>query len=416
MLPDASTDETPKNESKKNKNSCQTSPKLKAILARLRYVGEHVFGGDLAAYGEAVGFTEHWIKRILNENTRLRMTTFTQFVESGVVSAEWLFCGSGPMLANDCRKDDIAAYVPPVTINNAAPCIDSTMLGVPGLLEMQPIMQPDEYVVTKDAMAFLPLARATFHSRANEKPVILFVNSDVICAGVTPIIKSLLANKVITHIAMTSSAAVADYQLAKADTTDLTGFNTALKIAANSGVGIAEGIARWGLAPTDNRDMSLLAAAYDSGASASVHTTFGDTAWHLVPAINGAEFGSILGATSYVDLLAFTQQVFSLAGDPPGTFIVAGAAKPALQILSTAIDAGHRLPEPLEFNGLTIARLSNMPAKKNLEFFLAGDYRVLFSQFLDICQAVYTGKFERFLYERYGHKLLDRKQPDPVAD
>ena len=370
----------------------------------------------MAAYGAAVGFTEHWIKRILNENTRLRMTTFAQFVESGVVSAEWLFCGSGPMLANDFCKDDIAAYKPPVTINNAAPCIDSTLLGMPGPLEIQPAIEPGDYVATKDAMAFLPLARATFHSRANDKPVILFVNSDVICSGVTPVIKSLLLNKVITHIAMTSSAAVADYQLAKTAPADLTGFNAALKIAANSGVGLAEGLARWGLAEADNREASLLAAAYDSGATASVHTTFGDTAWHLAPAINGAEFGSILGVVSYIDLLAFTQQVFDMAGDPPGTFIVAGAAKPALQILSTAIDAGHRLPTPLDFSGVKVARLSSMPAKKNLEFFLSGDYRVLLPQFLDICQAVYTGKFERFLYERYGHKLLERKQPDPVPD
>lgn len=370
----------------------------------------------MAAYGAAVGFTEHWIKRILNESTRLRMTTFAQFVESGVVSAEWLFCGSGPMLASSYNADEIAAYTPPPAISSHAGCIDTTLLGQPTALEVQPFITPEEYVATKEAMAFLPLARATFHSRANEKPVILFVDSDVLCAGVTPIIQSLLKHKVFTHIAMTSAAATVDYQLAKANKADLTGLNAALKIAANAGVGFAEGVARWGFTPEDNRELSLLASAYDAGLSASVHTTFGDTALHLTPTIGGAEFGAILGAVSYVDMLVFTQKVFESAGDPPGTFIAVGSAKPGLQILSTAIDAGHRLPKPLDFSGVKIARLSNKPAKKNLDFFLAGDYRVLFPQFLDICQAVYTGKFERFLYERYGHKLLERNQPDPVSD
>ena len=124
----------------------------------------------------------------------------------------------------------------------------------------------------------------------------------------------------------------------------------------------------------------------------------------------------LLGALSYVDWLKFAKKVCDTAGDPSGTIIVAGSAKPALQLVSSAMDAGHRLPTPLDFSKVKIARLSNMPARKNLDFFLAGNYRVMFPQFLDICQVVYTSKAERAVYERYGYKLLERRQPDPAAD
>jgi len=416
MPPDAPTNGAESKNPKKSKGSFLTSPKVKAITARLRYVGEHVFGGDLAAYGQAVGFSEFWVKRILNDSTRLRLSTFAQFVESGVVSAEWLFCGSGPMLANDSRKDELAAYAPPRAIRSQLPTLDPTLLAQPVIPEAQPFITPEEYVINKDAMAFLPLARAAFHSRKQNKPVMLFLNADVVQAGITPIVIALLKNKVVTHVAMTSEAAACDLQTAKKNKADMSVFGSTLKLAANAGVGIAEGIGRWGLAPEDNRSASILAAAYDNNAAATVHVTIGETPLHIMPSTAGAEFGAVLGATASVDYLVFAEQVFGMAGDPAGTFIVAGSAQPALPLLSVAIDAGQRLPEPLDFSAVKIARISNVPANKNLDFFLSGDYRVLFPQFLDICQAVYKGKFERFLYERYGYKVLEHPQRAAPAD
>lgn len=392
------------------------SPKLRAIISRLKYVGEHLFGGDMAAYAGAVGLSEHWLNRILLEDARLRISMFSQFVNSGVVTAEWLFCGAGPMLASDRRKDAIEPYTAPTAIAASNDVLDVTLLVPPPPIAIQPFITPDDYIATKEAMQFLPIVRATYHSRANNKPVILFLNADVIEAGVTPIIQTLIRQKIVTHVAMTSAAAVADFYAGLSNQFDPSGFVSALRIGANAGMGMAEAIAKWGLAESDDRSRSVLAFAYDNGAEASVHTVLGDTPLHLLPANGGTDFGMLLGALGYVDLLQFAKKVCDTAGDPPGTIIVAGSAKPAMQLISSAMDAGQRLPSPLHFSQVKIARLSNMPARKNLDFFLAGDYRSIFPQFLDICQAVYTSKSERATYERYGYKLLERKQPDPDPD
>jgi len=392
------------------------SPKLRAIISRLKYVGEHLFGGNIAAYAEAVGLSEYWLKRILLEDARLRISVFSKFIDSGVVSAEWLFSGSGPMIASDRRKDKLEAYVPPPAIAESCNVLDPSLLSPPAPIEIQPFIRPEDCAVAKEAMRFLPIVRAIYHSRANNKPVILFVNSDVVCAGVTPIIQSFIRNKVVTHVALTSAAATADLYAAAGGSFDPGALTTALRVGANAGVGMAETLARWGLADNPGRDRSILACAYDCGAGSSVHTSFGDTVLHLNAATGGLELGELIGALSYVDLLAFSQTVCETAGEPPGTIVVAGPARPALPIVSSAIDAGHRLPTPLNFSHVKIARLSSMPARKNLDFFLAGDYRELFPQFLDLCQVVYTSKAERALYDRYGHKLLERRQPDPDAD
>lgn len=366
----------------------------------------------MAAYAQAVGLSEHWLNRILLEDARLRISMFSQFVESGVVSAEWLFFGSGPMLASDKRKDSMAPYDPPQAIAASCDVPDLSLLLPPEPVVIQPFITPAEYVMTKEAMRFLPVARATYHARANNKPVILFLNDDVIAAGVTPIVQTLLRQKIITHIAMTSAAAVADFYAALTVKFDPSGFVSALKIGANMGLGLAESIAKWALADSDARNRSILACAYDCGAGASVHTTFGDNSLHLSPVTGGTEFGQLIGGLSYVDMLSFTQAVFNTAGDLPGSIIVAGPTQPAVPIISAAIAAGQRAITPLDFRQLKIARFSNTPGRKNLDFFVAGDYRTLFPQFLDICQSVYTNKTERITYERYGHKLLERRQPD----
>lgn len=392
------------------------SPKLRAIISRLKYVGEHLFGGDTAAYAKAVGLSDYWLKRILLEDARLRISVFSQFVDSGVVCAEWLFSGSGPMLATDRRKDALAPYEAPTAIAASCDVLDTTLLTPPSPIEIQPFITPEDHVVVKDAMQFLPIVRATYHSRANNKPVILFVNEDVIQAGVTPIIQTLIKQKIVTHVALTSAAAAADFYVALATKFDPSGFVSALRIGANDGIGVAESLAKWGLAEADARERSVIAFAYDHGADVSVHTTFGDTPLHLLPVAGGTDFGMLLGALSYVDWLRLAKKVCDTAGDPPGTIIVAGSARPALQLVSSAIEAGHRLPTPLDFSKVKIARLSSSPARKNLDFFLSGNYRVMFPQFLDICQVVYTSKAERAVYERYGYKLLERRQPDSAAD
>ena len=300
------------------------SPKLRSIISRLKYVGEHLFGGDTGAYANAVGLSEQWLNRILLEDARLRISMFSQFVESGVVCAEWLFCGSGPMLATDRRKDALAPYDAPTTISKSCDVLDTTLLTPPAPVEIQPFITPEEHVVTKDAMRFLPIVRAAYHSRANNKPVILFVNDDVIQAGVTPIIQTLIKQKIVTHIAMTSAAAVADFYAALSTQFDPSGFTSALRIGANHGIGLAETLAKWSLADSDSRDRSILAFAYDNGASTSVHTVLGDTSLHLLPVQGGTDYGMLLGALSYVDWLCFAKKVCDTAGEFPGTIIVAG--------------------------------------------------------------------------------------------
>jgi hypothetical protein len=351
-------------------------------------VHAHVFDGDIEAYAKATGFTAHWLLHLLYSNARMRISAFARFVESGVVAAEWLFCGSGPMLQTGSRHNDLAGYIPPVPINSQYAFFDST-LGQPGAFAFPARGLPD--APASPHAAFVPLAKAIFAARSNNKAVTLFLNADVVRAGVGPLVIEMLKQKYVTSLAMTSDAALADIMAAYKDQPGAFTLIEPLKLAASAGVGFGEAFGQWGLSAAPERKTSIIANAYDLGVPITVHALIGEAALHAYPAVGGAELGSVLGATSYVDLLVFIAQVHQMAGNPPGVFIVAGANYPALQLLSVAIDAGQRLPTCLDFDALVIARLTPNTRLKSAAYTIAGDYAWSFSSLTSTCRSIYEG-------------------------
>lgn len=347
----------------------------------------HIFDGDIDAYAKAVGFTADWLSTLLYGHARLRISAFAKFVESGVVAAEWLFCGSGPMMRTAQTHNDLTGYTPATHINSQYPVFDST-LGQLGAFEFP---AKREIPVGKPSGVFAPLAKAIFAARANNKAVTLFVNTDVVRANISPLIVELVRQKYVTSLAMTGDAALADIMAAYKEKPETFTLVEPLRIAAQTGVGFGECFGQWGLSAAPERNNSVIAGVYDLGAPVTVHALIGENALHAYPAIGGAELGSLMGSACYIDMLALIAQVHQMSGDPPGVFIVAGANYPAMQLLSVAIDAGQRLPTCLDFDELVIARLTANPRSKSSAYTIAGDYAESFSVLNATCKAIYEG-------------------------
>lgn len=376
------------------------------MIARLRYVGAHVFGGDLAAYADAVGLTEHWLRRILNNTTRFRVSTFIKFVESGLVSAEWLFCGTGPMISRPDRQDALVAYTRPITPNSRYAVFDTLALepGLPKKPKKVACLVPNKKLIRE----CIPVALQLFAARVANRPVVLFLSHLAVKAGVAPIVLELIQKKYVTGIALTGPAAVIDYAAAKKDPVDIADLADVVKTAAAHGVGLGEGIGRWGFLPGDKRERSILAAAYDSSVPATVHTTIGDSLFHMCPALYSIEFGAALGSTSYVDALVFTAQVHKMSGLDPSLFIVSGEEEPALTVLASATSAGARLAQPLSFSGLQTIWAAERKAQQPVDHSLVGNHVEVFASILTACNAVYEG-----VTDEYVNKTAKRDKRKP---
>jgi hypothetical protein len=362
-----------------------SSPKIEAILTRLRYVGDYVFGGDMEAYAKATGFSEHWLRRILNSSTRLRLSTFSQFVESGVVNAEWMFCGTGHMLQSAQPIDPVIGYTPPAPISSRHPVFDTSLVAP---AELKPPKKRRGKIKPAKPADFLPLANDVFLTRSADLPVLLFITDPDVLHEASDVIIECLKQKYITAIAMTNEVADVDVFAAKADKHDKGSVANALKLARTAGIGFGECLGRWAFEPGDNREASILATAYDLGMPATVHTLIGESTLHLNPAIGGADYGACLGAASYIDFLTFTQFIHELR---LGVVITAGRHHAALKLMGTARDAASRmkLPKPI---ALRVAEFITYRHDFNIVHYShGGEYAATFPAFLTACKITYEG-------------------------
>jgi len=379
----------------------RSSPRTDAILARLRYIGEHVFGGDLAAYAAAVNLTEYWLRRILSGQARVRASAFVAFVESGVVSAEWLFCGTGPMLNRPDRLDPLTAYELPPAPNSRYAVFDTLAMapGLPKKPKKIGCLAPSKKLI-RDS---IPAALQLFAARTENQPVLLFLGQAAMKAGIGPIVVELTQRKYVTGIALTGTAALLDYTAVKKEPAELADFAEVVKRAAISGVGLGEALGRWGFLPGDKRERSVTAIAYDCGVPVTVHAAIGDSAFHLSPALYGVEFGAALGSVSYIDALVFTAQAHRMSGDAPSLFIVGGEEEPAFQVLASAIGAGTRLAQPLSFNRLRTAWLGERKSQHSTDYNVVGNYAEIFASMLIACNAVYEGVTDEYVNKTGKH-------------
>jgi len=143
------------------------------------------------------------------------------------------------------------------------------------------------------------------------------VGGHVIKVGLGPLVRTLLARRVVTHVALNGAAAIHDFELAAFGGTsedvesglsdgsfgmaEETGaeMNAAIRAAAAAGEGMGEGLAR-ALAARGSlpgREVSVLVAAHELGIPVTVHAAIGAEIIHQHPAADGAA----IGATSHRD-------------------------------------------------------------------------------------------------------------------
>jgi hypothetical protein len=147
---------------------------------------------------------------------------------------------------------------------------------------------------------------------AARRGVVLLVGGHVIKVGLGPLLRTLMARQVVTHVALNGAAAIHDFELAAfggtsedvesglADGTfgmaEETGaeMNAAVAAAERAGEGLGEGHARAlaARAGTPGGDVSVLLAALRHDVPITVHAALGAEITHQHPSADGAALGS----------------------------------------------------------------------------------------------------------------------------
>ena len=202
------------------------------------------------------------------------------------------------------------------------------------------------------------VANATRGKRA----VVLLIGGHVIKVGLGPLLRSLMARRVVTHLALNGAAAIHDFELAAYGGTsedvesgladgsfgmaEETGrdMNAAVATAAAAAEGMGEGLARSLAARSDlpGREVSVLVAANELDIPVTVHAAIGAEIVHQHPGADGAA----IGATSHRDFRRLAGSLPSLHDG--GVVLNLGSAvvlpEVFLKALTVARNLDHGLP------------------------------------------------------------------------
>ncbi len=187
--------------------------------------------------------------------------------------------------------------------------------------------------------------------------VILLVGGHVVKVGLGPLLRTLIARGVVTHLALNGAAAIHDFELAAFGGTsedvesgladgsfgmaEETGaeMNAAIGAAARAGQGMGEGLSRALAAhsPLPGREASVLLAAHEHDVPVTVHTAIGAEIIHQHPAADGAA----LGATSHRDFRRLAGSLPSL--DHGGVVLNLGSAVVLPEVFLKALTIARNL-------------------------------------------------------------------------
>jgi hypothetical protein len=189
--------------------------------------------------------------------------------------------------------------------------------------------------------------------------VVLLVGGHVVKVGLGPLLGTLIARGVVTHVAMNGAAAIHDFELAAfggtsedvesglADGTfgmaEETGaeMNAAIAAAARADQGMGEGLARAlaARASLPGREASMLLAAHERGVPVTVHAAIGAEIIHQHPSADGAA----LGATSHRDFRRLAGSLPML--DQGGAVLNLGSAVVLPEVFLKALTIARNLGE-----------------------------------------------------------------------
>jgi hypothetical protein len=187
--------------------------------------------------------------------------------------------------------------------------------------------------------------------------VVLLVGGHVVKVGLGPLLGTLMARGVVTHVALNGAAAIHDFELAAfggtsedvesglADGTfgmaEETGaeMNAAIAAAARSDQGMGEGLAGAlaARAALPGRDASILLAARAHDVPVTVHVAIGAEITHQHPAADGAA----IGATSHRDFRRLAGSLPTL--DQGGAVLNLGSAVVLPEVFLKALTIARNL-------------------------------------------------------------------------
>jgi hypothetical protein len=356
---------------------------LTTIRARLEYLCEYLFSGSYLKFAERVRADYRVLRATILGIVAPRPLLLTQVIKSGVVNAEWLMCGTGPVFRDD---PDITKTPGQLSrqIHSRHDVFDTSTANFheqvrcrrPHKPEID-VSHPHEQIEHRD------IAQHVHAARVAGKPVLLYLNESAISDGAGPLAIEFFAKGYITGVALSIAAATTDVELAFTgkisdgrDARILSFVNDAAQQAAEEGVGYGEALGRWASPSAPRaRTRGLIATAFDLELPVTVHGGFGETLPHFYPSRRGAEFGAALGAALYVDMLLFAAQVCECAGEIPGVFIATDGEQ-----------------APLFLNALRAAKQARTEDFSTvLSHAIRGPYRHTVPALLAMCDAVYSG-------------------------
>ncbi len=187
--------------------------------------------------------------------------------------------------------------------------------------------------------------------------VVLLVGGHVVKVGLGPLLGTLVARGVVTHVALNGAAAIHDFELAAFGGTsedvesgladgsfgmaEETGaeMNAAIGAAERAGQGMGEGLARALAArtPLPGRDASILLAAHERDVPVTVHAAIGAEIIHQHPTADGAA----IGATSHRDFRRLAGSLPAL--DHGGVVLNLGSAVVLPEVFLKALTIARNL-------------------------------------------------------------------------
>jgi len=349
------------------------------IRARIQFLVEYVYGGNVRAFALKIGVNPSYFYDWLRAKRVPQVGTLTRMVKLGIVHAEWLLCGSGPIRPGEPGEVEAAAFAD--QINTAHDYFDTSELHYE---QRRRARTAAVFEGAPDEAAWLH-ARVIHRARSHNMPVVLFLGQKAIAENAGPCVVEMMKKSYITGVALSSAAAMRDVERAMfgglASHSDrlpaLGDLNAAAMRAARLGAGYGEILGRWSFDKQSRRRTSVLAQAHELGIPATVHLALGDSMHHFFPAKHGAELGAALGAASYVDMLIFAAEMKELRGTPSGVFLSADRGEHSARLFANAL-AAHETD--LESPGDDATQIS-----------MSGEYRHTFPALLTACDAVYDG-------------------------
>jgi hypothetical protein len=211
-----------------------------------------------------------------------------------------------------------------------------------------------DVLAARDLRAVIAGVAAAARAR---RGVVLLVGGHVVKVGLGPLVRTLMARGVVTHLALNGAAAIHDFELAAFGGTsedvesgladgsfgmaEETGaeMNAAIAAAARADQGMGEGLAQAlaARAPLPGREASLLLAAREHDVPVTVHAAIGAEIIHQHPAADGAA----IGATSHRDFRRLAGSLPAL--DQGGAVLNLGSAVVLPEVFLKALTIARNL-------------------------------------------------------------------------